>query len=60
MVKYITLKCIECNYEKEYPQRTSDGHVCPKCNSSMFVPNVITMSKEEHERITLGRYPRSK
>lgn len=56
MAKYITLKCIDCNYVKVYPQRTADGHRCPNCNSSLFVPNIIEMSKEEHERITLRKH----
>lgn len=38
MSRYVTLKCMDCNYEKQYVQRTADGHRCPKCDSGLFIP----------------------
>jgi len=38
MNKYVTLKCMDCNYEKTYAERFADGHRCPKCDSGMYIP----------------------
>ena len=30
--------CLDCGYEEEFPQYTSDGKRCRKCNSGLFMP----------------------
>lgn len=32
---YIAFKCIQCNHVVIYPERTSDGHRCNKCNGML-------------------------
>ena len=59
MAKYIKLKCRDCGYEKVYVERFADGRMCPKCGSKIFLPNIVAMTKEEHERM-YRTHPRSK
>ncbi len=54
MNRYVTLKCMECNYKQAYAERFADGHRCPKCNSTMFVPteqatSIQSRPMETHE-----------
>ena len=55
MAKYITLRCIDCEYEKVYPERFADGHKCPKCGSGLYVPAEVEVTgmvtREEYESL---------
>ena len=56
MSKYITLRCIDCNYEKVYAERLADGHMCPKCNSRLYIPIEQTRITEKEYELLLKRF----
>ena len=36
--KYDLLQCRDCGHTASYPPKTSDGKLCPVCNSGLFIP----------------------
>lgn len=56
MSKYITLRCIDCNHEKVYAERLADGHMCPKCNSRLYIPIDQTRITEKEYELLLKRF----
>lgn len=47
-MKYITLKCRDCGYEKTYAAEYADGKKCPNCGSNLYLPTeTITDDKNK-------------